>query len=82
MAEPRRSGGNTVKMIAMVSGCTRPAQNPWITRAMMMVLKSGAPDARKEPAANVAIVQRKTACWPKRCCSQDVNSIAPVIDAK
>ena len=82
IADPRRSAGNTWKMICMPSGCTIPAAAPCITRPAISTPSLGAAPETIDPHTNITIAAAYVIRQPKLSTSQPFSSMVAVTEAR
>ena len=74
MAWPRRSGGNWVKMSAMIIGCMTPAEKPCSTRPSTTISKLVPKKASAVPAKNTQLITTNAPRTPRARANQALSS--------
>ena len=82
IAMPRRSGGNTVKIVTIVIGMTMPAAMPCRTRPRMSMSIEVAVALIRAPAMKTASVSAKPSLCPNASVIQALSSWLAVIVAR
>ena len=81
MAVPRRSAGNTPKMVAITRGWAMPAEKPCSTRAKISASSVGALPPSTAPTENRTSEPTNTRRSPSTLTTQALNSMPAVIVA-
>ena len=81
IAEPRRSAGKTVKMVAITSGWAMPALKPWRMRAKISTSSFGAMPPSSAPAEKKNSAPMKVRRSPRTPDIQAFSSMPAVIVA-